>query len=114
VYLYPNDACKVAAGLDQSDRGEYEITDLNNWYIKQGRMQVVLQYDAPAWFDCGTPDSLLEASSYVQAYQKRTGLPIGSPDWWAFQNKWINQKHMIDLCKAMPPSAYRDRVEGAI
>lgn len=80
LYFYPNDAVSIAAELKPSPRGELEITDVNNYFLEQRRLQVVPLPRGTAWMDTGSPDSLLEAGNYVRILQERQGLPIGSLD----------------------------------
>lgn len=79
IYVLDGGAPRIARGIKPSKRGELEIADLLSVYIKHGTLDVVLLPQEDAWFDCGTPDRLLEASSYIAAAQKRTGTKIGCP-----------------------------------
>ena len=76
LYFYPSDVVEKAKNLKPSARGEYEITDLNNIYLKEGRLSVVPMSRGNAWLDAGTPDSLMDSGSFVQIVEKRQGLKI--------------------------------------
>ena len=74
LYFYPPDVCEKAANLTPSARGELEITDLNNMYLREGRMSVVPMGRGIVWLDAGTPDSLADATHFMQVIEKRQGL----------------------------------------
>lgn len=80
LYFYDTTVCQKAKKLNKSQRGEYEITDLNNMYSRDNELCVELLEEGFAWLDTGTPDSLHEAASYVQTMQHRQGVRIGCPD----------------------------------
>jgi glucose-1-phosphate thymidylyltransferase len=94
AYLYPmntpNDGLTYAGKLNPSARGELEITDLNQVYIKEGKMNGYILPRGTSWFDCGTYDSLLEAAQYVKAVQEHQGYLVGSPHEIAFNRGWID------------------------
>ena len=79
LYSYDEKAPKMAKELTPSDRGELEITDLNNMYLKQDNLEIELLGKGFTWLDAGTPDALLEASNYVKIIEARQGLSIGNP-----------------------------------
>jgi glucose-1-phosphate thymidylyltransferase len=89
LYFYDNTVCEKAKKLNKSDRGEYEITDLNNMYKEEGELYVELLGEGYAWLDTGTLDSLHEAASYVQTMQHRQGVRIGCPNTIARRNSWV-------------------------
>lgn len=89
LYVYDNDCVAISKSLKPSARGELEITALNNAYLAQGRLQVEKMGRGFAWFDTGTPDSLLEAASYVATIEKRQGSKIASPEEIAYRQGFI-------------------------
>ena len=114
LYVYPKGVSKIAEGLKPSGRGEYEITDLNNVYFRTGAITIEIPPEDTAWFDCGSPDSLLEASSYVQAFQKRTGMLIGYPELEALQKGWISLDKYEGVTLDMEKCLYRDNLEAQL
>jgi glucose-1-phosphate thymidylyltransferase len=96
LYVYDNQVIDIAKGLKRSSRGEFEITDVNMAYLKQGTLFVEKMGRGFAWFDAGTPDNLLNASNYVATLEKRQGLMIASPEEIAFTRGLISGD---DLCR---------------
>jgi glucose-1-phosphate thymidylyltransferase len=106
LYFYDNTAVKIAKGLKPSARGEYEITDLNNEYLKKGLLNVeVLNRDVD-WFDTGTSDSLLRASSYIEAIEKRKGTKIACLEAIAYEKGFIDKQKLEDAVKYMGNTNY--------
>lgn len=97
LYFYPGDVVKKAKSLKPSDRGEYEITDLNNLYLKENRMDVVLMGRGNAWLDAGTPESLMAAGQFVQIIQQRQGLQIACIEEIAYRRGFIGNEKMWSL-----------------
>lgn len=89
LYVYRNGDWAHARKLKPSARGELEITDLNNHLLRNRQTKIETLGECGAWFDAGSPDSLLEAGEYVRGAQRRTGVPIGSPEHAARENGWI-------------------------
>jgi len=90
LYVYDNEVCKHAKKLLPSARGELEITDLNNLYLHQNKLEVVLLDSGMAWLDAGTPDSLLEAAHFVQTIQNRQLIQIGCLEEISFKKGFIS------------------------
>ena len=111
LYFYPSDVVEYARGLKPSARGEYEITDLNNIYLAQGRMSVVPMRRGNAWLDAGTPDSLMESGQFVQIVEKRQGLKIACIEEIAYAQGFIDDAQMRVLIDSIRPGTYRDYLE---
>ena len=101
LYFYPPDVCEKAAMLQPSARGELEITDLNNMYLKEGRMSVVPMGRGIVWLDAGTPDSLADATHFMQVIEKRQGLKIACVEEIAFSKGFIDEAQMENLIAGM-------------
>ncbi len=89
LYFYPNDVIEIAKKLKPSKRGELEITDLNNRYLKEYRLAGIKMKRGMSWFDCGTPDSLLEASHFIQTIQHNQACMVADLKEIAQNNGWI-------------------------
>lgn len=101
LYFYPPDVCEKAATLQPSARGELEITDLNNMYLAEGRMSVVPMGRGIVWLDAGTPDSLADATHFMQVIEKRQGLKIACVEEIAFSKGFIDEAQMETLIAGM-------------
>ena len=101
LYFYPPDVCEKAATLQPSARGELEITDLNNMYLAEGRMSVVPMGRGIVWLDAGTPDSLADATHFMQVIEKRQGLKIACVEEIAFSKGFIDEAQMENLIAGM-------------
>lgn len=106
LYFYPPDVCQKAALLTPSARGELEITDLNNIYLKEGRMSVVPMGRGIVWLDAGTPDALADATQFMQTIEKRQGLKIACVEEIAFSKGFIDEAQMERLIAEMKKGAY--------
>ena len=106
LYFYDAGVVELAAELRPSTRGEYEITDLNRSYLERGELTVELLGRGYAWLDAGTPDSLLEAASFVSILEKRQGFKIACPEEVAYRMRYISEKDLANLIEAMPASDY--------
>ena len=106
LYIYPNDVIQKAKLLKPSQRGELEITDLNNIYLNEKRLMVKLMGRGYSWFDTGTHDSLLEASIFVYTIEKRQGLKIASLEEIALQKGYISKDKFLQLAQSLEKSSY--------
>jgi glucose-1-phosphate thymidylyltransferase len=106
LYFYDREVCDIAASLKPSARGELEITDLNNVYLKRGKLKVELFGRGFAWLDTGTPDSLLEASNFIATVEKRQGLKIAAPEEVAWRQGYIDAAQLEKLAAAYSKNAY--------
>ena len=97
LYFYDNKVVSIAKNVKPSARGEIEITDVNNAYLKNGELSVEIFGRGMAWLDTGTYDSLHDAGDYVAAIQKRQGLYVACIEEIAFNNRWITQKQLLDI-----------------
>ena len=107
LYFYPSDVVEKARSLKPSQRGEYEITDLNNLYLKENRMSVIPMQRGNAWLDAGTPDSLLESGSFVQIVEKRQGLKIACIEEIAYRKHFIDEKQLLILINELTDNNYK-------
>ena len=97
LYFYDNQVVDIAKSLTPSLRGELEITDVNNIYLKQKQLQVELLSRGFMWLDMGTPDSLLAAANYIEVLETRQGLKIGCPEEIAWRNSYITDSELAVL-----------------
>ncbi|MBS5800260.1 MAG: glucose-1-phosphate thymidylyltransferase RfbA [Clostridiales bacterium] len=106
LYFYDNDVVEIAKGIQPSWRGELEITSINEEYLKRGKLKVELFGRGMAWLDTGTCEGLTEASSFVQAVQKRQGLYIACIEEIAYRQGWISKEQLIILAEPMAKTEY--------
>lgn len=99
LYFYDQNASKYALELTPSARGELEITDLNNIYLKNEKLKTVKLSKGYAWLDTGTPESLLDASNFIYTIEKRQGSKISCPEEIALNQQWITKDSIIDIAK---------------
>lgn len=106
LYFYDNRVVKVAEELEPSPRGEYEITDVNKWYLAQGDLEVRVMGRGYAWLDTGTFPSLMQAGQFVQVIEERQGLKVGCIEEVAYRMGFISADELRDLATPLVKSGY--------
>ncbi|MGY5216686.1 glucose-1-phosphate thymidylyltransferase RfbA [Clostridium butyricum] len=106
LYFYDNDVVEIAKSITPSDRGELEITSVNNEYLKRGKLRVELLGRGMAWLDTGTYEGLLEASNFVSIIQKRQGLYVSCIEEIAYRQGYISREKLIKLAQTMIKTDY--------
>jgi len=106
LYFYDNSVVEVAKNIKPSARGEYEITDVNKYYLEKGLLKVSLMGRGTAWLDTGTFQSLIEASQFVQVIEQRQGLKIGCIEEIAYQQGFINKDQLMLIAEPLRKSGY--------
>jgi len=106
LYFYDNDVIAIAKSLKPSPRGELEITDVNNEYLRRGKLMVAPVGRGTAWLDTGTFDSLMQAANFVQVIEQRQGLKIGCIEEVAYRMGFIKKDQLLELAKPLEKSGY--------
>ncbi len=106
LYFYPAGVSEKAKRVKPSDRGELEITTLNEMYLKEGFLDVQLLGRGSAWLDTGTMESLADASDFVRVIQKRQGIQIAAPEEVAYKNGWITKEELLKSAEKYKKSSY--------
>lgn len=106
LYFYPNSVIEISKGITKSKRGELEITSVNNIYLKNNKLNVEFLGSGYTWLDTGTPDSLLEASNFIQTIEKRQGKKVACIEEIAFNKGYINHTELSNLAKKLSCSEY--------
>ena len=114
LYFYDARICDIAAKIQPSARGEYEITDVNRAYLDMGQLKVEKLGRGFAWLDTGTFDSLLQAGEFVRAVEERQGLKIACPEEIAYLQGWIDAKQMKALAEKLLKSGYGTYLLGVL
>ncbi|HRK60276.1 MAG TPA: glucose-1-phosphate thymidylyltransferase RfbA [Candidatus Kapabacteria bacterium] len=111
LYVFSSDVVNIAKNVQPSPRGELEITDIHNAYLQQNTLQVEIMGRGIAWLDTGTPESLLEAGTFIHAIEKRQGMKIACLEEIAFLMKYINEEELMRHIISLPNSSYRQYCE---
>lgn len=114
LYVYNNDVIDIAANLQPGKRGELEITDVHRIYLERGQLNVEMIGRGVAWLDTGTPESLIEASTFIHAIEKRQGLKIGCPEEVALQQGFLTHEEFRASISLLPNCSYRTYCESLL
>lgn len=112
LYFFDEQVVSIAKGLTPSDRGELEITGVNQAYLDRGSLRAVRTGRGFAWLDTGTFDSLVEASEFVRVIESRQGVRIGSPEEIAYRQGWIDRSQLLALAEPLMKSGYGEYLTG--
>jgi glucose-1-phosphate thymidylyltransferase len=106
IYFYDNSVVEIAKNIEPSPRGEYEITDVNNIYLKRGKLKVSVFGRGTAWLDTGTFTSLIQAQQFVQVVEERLGLKIGCIEEVSYRRGFINAEQLKEIAITLSKSGY--------
>ncbi len=111
LYFYDNSVVKIAKSIQPSQRGELEITTVNEEYLRQGKLKVQIMAQGSAWLDTGTFSSMMDAAEYIHVIEKRTGLKIGCIEEVAFREGYIDAQRLKKISKDLVKSGYGEYLE---
>lgn len=106
LYFYDNDVVEIAKNVQPSERGELEITSINDEYLRRGKLRVTTLDDGDVWLDTGTIDSMTDATDYVRVLQNRTGQIIGSPEKIAHREGLLSDEQIAEIAAPLKKSGY--------
>ena len=112
LYFYPNNVVKIAKSIKPSQRGELEVTSINQEYLNRSSLKLQILSRGYAWLDTGTHETITEATEFVKAIEKRTSLKIACVEEIAFKMGWINKKDLLQLATDMGKSSYADYLKA--
>ena len=111
LYFYPNSVVDIAASIEKSERGEYEITSVNQRYLEKGELKVELLGRGFAWLDTGTHESLLNASNFIETIEKRQGLKVACIEEIAYEMGYIDERELLQLAEPLLKNQYGKYLE---
>ena len=114
LYIYDNKVVELSKTLKPSNRGELEITDLNNLYLDKNLLHVELLSRGVAWLDTGTHKSLIEAGKFIETIESRQGLKVGCIEEIAYQLRLINKEKLLEIINKMPKNDYKDYLQSLV
>ena len=114
LYLYDNDVIGIAKTITPSDRGELEITSINNYYLNNNKLNLEIFGRGTTWLDTGTPESLMEAGEFIKVIQKRQGFVVSCPEEISWRNGWISSSQLLKLAQNYGQSYYKDYLKSLI
>lgn len=114
LYFYDNSVIEIAKAIKPSERGELEITSVNNEYLKRGALNVELLGRGHAWLDTGTHDSLLEAGHFVQTIEHRQGLKVACLEEIGFSNGWLEREQLLVSAESLKKTGYGQYLRGLV
>ena len=106
MYFYPNEVIEIAKNIKPSNRGELEITAVNNAFLTQGKLQVKILNRGLAWLDTGTHESLIQAGQFIHTVEKRQGLKVACLEEIAFEKGWITRAQLIKMARELDQTDY--------
>jgi glucose-1-phosphate thymidylyltransferase len=106
LYFFDSNVVEVAKGVKPSARGELEITDVIDHYLKAGQLKVEIMGRGTAWLDTGTHDDLLAAANFISTIEKRQGLKVNCPEEVAYRNGWLSEEKLREIAKPLVKSGY--------
>ncbi len=114
IYFYDNEVVEIARGITPSERGEYEISDVNSAYLAKGSLRVEVLDRGTAWLDTGTFESMVQATEFVRVIEARQGIKIGCIEEVAWRNGWISNDQLAALAAPLTKSGYGDYLNGLL